>query len=80
MIAHMDCTAGNNNELCNSNGVDGFPTLNIYKDGVKVCDDDNGSRQFSLLKIRFKVEEYNASRDLVQLQESKSRRNREKQL
>ena len=37
-IAHVDCTAGDNvnKELCNSNGVNGFPTLNIYKDGVKV--------------------------------------------
>ena len=39
-IAHVDCTAGDNanRELCNSNGVNGFPTLNIYKDGVKVSD------------------------------------------
>ena len=38
MIGHVDCTAGDNinKELCNSNGVNGFPTLNIYKDGVKV--------------------------------------------
>ena len=40
MIGHVDCTAGDNinRELCNSNGVNGFPTLNIYKDGVKVRD------------------------------------------
>ena len=45
MIGHVDCTAGDNinKELCNSNGVNGFPTLNIYKDGVKV------RRIFSLL-------------------------------
>ena len=38
-IGHVDCTAGDNinKELCNSHGVNGFPTLNIYKDGVKVC-------------------------------------------
>ena len=38
MIGHVDCTAGDNinKELCNSQGVNGFPTLNIYKDGVKV--------------------------------------------
>ena len=38
MIGHVDCTAGDNinKELCNSHGVNGFPTLNIYKDGVKV--------------------------------------------
>ena len=40
MIGHVDCTAGDNmnKELCNSNGVNGFPTLNIYKDGVKVIE------------------------------------------
>ena len=40
MIGHVDCTAGDNanKELCNSNGVNGFPTLNIYKEGVKVSD------------------------------------------
>merc|ERR1711988_1323964 len=50
VIGHMDCTAGDNNGLCNFNGVDGFPTLNIYKKGVK-------------------IEEYNGSRGLSQLQE-----------
>merc|ERR1712107_295787 len=34
-IGHVDCTAdGNaNRELCSSHGVNGFPTLNIYKWG-----------------------------------------------
>ena len=38
MIAHVDCTAGDNvnRALCDGQGVNGFPTLNIYKDGVKV--------------------------------------------
>ena len=38
VIAHVDCTAGDNahRALCDSHGVNGFPTLNIYKDGVKV--------------------------------------------
>lgn len=38
VIGHVDCTAGDNahRALCDSNGVNGFPTLNIYKDGVKV--------------------------------------------
>ena len=37
-IGHVDCTAdGNaNRELCSTHGVNGFPTLNIYKDGEKV--------------------------------------------
>ena len=38
VIAHVDCTAGDNvnRALCDGQGVNGFPTLNIYKDGVKV--------------------------------------------
>jgi len=37
-IAHVDCTAGENvnRALCDGQGVNGFPTLNIYKDGEKV--------------------------------------------
>ena len=37
-IGHVDCTAdGNaNRELCSALGVNGFPTLNIYKNGEKV--------------------------------------------
>jgi len=36
-IGHVDCTAdGNaNRELCSTHGVNGFPTLNIYKNGEK---------------------------------------------
>jgi len=51
MIAHVDCTAGDNanKELCNSNGVNGFPTLNIYKEGVKV-EEYNGKRDLSQLQ------------------------------
>ena len=38
VIGHVDCTAGDNahRALCDSNGVNGFPTLNIYKNGEKV--------------------------------------------
>lgn len=44
-IGHVDCTAdGNTNrELCSAHGVNGFPTLNIYKDGQK-ADEYNGKR------------------------------------
>merc|ERR1712126_277137 len=37
-IAKVDCTSGENKnkDLCNAQGVNGFPTLNIYKDGEKV--------------------------------------------
>jgi len=45
VIGHVDCTAGDNahRALCDSNGVNGFPTLNIYKNGEKV-DEYNGKR------------------------------------
>jgi len=45
-IAHVDCTADDNanRELCNGQGVNGFPTLNIYKDGEKV-DEYSGKRE-----------------------------------
>jgi len=38
MVGHVDCTAADNanRALCDANGVNGFPTLNIYKDGEKV--------------------------------------------
>ena len=38
VIAHVDCTAADNTNrpLCDAQGVNGFPTLHIYKDGVKV--------------------------------------------
>jgi len=48
-IAHVDCTAGDNKELCNSNGVNGFPTLNIYKDGAMV-EEYNGKRDLAQLQ------------------------------
>jgi len=39
-IGHVDCTVDDNKnkELCNGEGVNGFPTLNIYKDGEKVAE------------------------------------------
>jgi len=44
-IAKVDCTSNDNKnkEVCNAQGVNGFPTLNIYKDGEKV-DEFNGKR------------------------------------
>jgi len=37
-VAKVDCTEGNdrNRELCNGQGVTGFPTLNLYKNGELV--------------------------------------------
>jgi len=47
-IGHVDCTADDNanRELCSTNGVNGFPTLNIYKDGVK-ADEYSGKRDLT---------------------------------
>ena len=38
VIGHVDCTAADNinRPLCDAQGVKGFPTLHIYKDGAKV--------------------------------------------
>ena len=52
MVAHIDCTVGDNNELCNSNGVNGFPTLNIYKEGVMVSDDCSNPLSSHLIEGR----------------------------
>lgn len=51
VIGHVDCTAGDNlnRALCDSNGVNGFPTLNIYKNGVKI-DEYNGKRDLGELQ------------------------------
>lgn len=50
-IGHVDCTAGEqaNRALCDGQGVNGFPTLLIFKDGVKV-EEYNGKRELSDLK------------------------------
>lgn len=42
-IAKVDCTLGDNKELCSEQEVDGFPTVYIYRNGAKV-DEYNGSR------------------------------------
>lgn len=34
-IAKVDCTISDNKELCSEQEVNGFPTIYIYKDGVK---------------------------------------------
>lgn len=45
MIGHVDCTENDNENkaICDGNGVNGFPTLYIFKDGVKV-EEYNGKR------------------------------------
>jgi len=49
-VGHVDCTADDNvnRELCNAHGVNGFPTLNIYKDGVK-AEEYSGKRDLAEL-------------------------------
>jgi thioredoxin domain-containing protein 5 len=49
-IAHVDCTdeENKNRALCDGEGVNGFPTLNIYKDGEKV-EEYNGKRDLDAL-------------------------------
>lgn len=34
-IAKVDCTVSDNKELCSEQEVNGFPTIYIYKDGIK---------------------------------------------
>jgi len=50
-IAHVDCTAGDNEnrELCDGQGVNGFPTLLIFKDGKKV-EEYNDKRNLDAFK------------------------------
>jgi len=50
-IGHVDCTADDNlnRALCDSEGVNGFPTLNIYKNGKKV-EEYSGKRDLSVLQ------------------------------
>ena len=71
MIGHVDCTAGDNahRALCDSNGVNGFPTLNIYKDGVKVCQNWTLVLNIFIWHNVFQVDEYNGKRELSDLQE-----------
>lgn len=42
-IAKVDCTLGDNKDLCSEQEVDGFPTVFIYRNGAKV-EEYNGSR------------------------------------
>lgn len=42
-VAKVDCTLGENKELCSEQEVDGFPTVYIYRNGEKI-EEYNGSR------------------------------------
>lgn len=42
-VAKVDCTLDDSKDLCNEQGVDGFPTVFLYKNGEKL-EEYNGSR------------------------------------
>jgi len=42
-IAHVDCTQDDNKELCTDQEVEGYPTLFLYRNGLKISE-YNGSR------------------------------------
>lgn len=70
MIGHVDCTENDNENkaICDGNGVNGFPTLNIFKDGVKV-EEYNGKRDLDAL-AGF-VEKHTAAAEAVEAPEAK---------
>lgn len=43
-VAKVDCTLEESKDLCNEQGVDGFPTIFLYKQGEKV-EEYLGNRQ-----------------------------------
>ena len=71
LIGHVDCTAGDNahRALCDSNGVNGFPTLNIYKNGEKVANLSFSWLNWDIISVCFQINEYDGKRDLVDLHE-----------
>jgi len=62
LIGHVDCTADENanRALCDAHGVNGFPTLHMFKDGKKV-EEYNGRRGLDEL-VAF-VEKFTAESD-----------------
>lgn len=46
MYAAVDCTKGQNHELCKQEGVEGYPTFNYYNYG-KFVEKYNGDRGVS---------------------------------
>lgn len=37
-IAKVDCTIQENRDICSEQGINGFPTLVIYKEGKKISE------------------------------------------
>lgn len=50
VYAAVDCTKGQNHELCKQEGVEGYPTFNYYNYG-KFVDKYNGDRGVSLTHV-----------------------------
>merc|ERR1719191_2510156 len=48
LIADVDCTV--HNDLCGKHGVEGFPTIKVFKKGKKNGEPYNGGRDFNSLK------------------------------
>eukprot|EP00584_Thalassiosira_punctigera_P002764 CAMPEP_0172528792 /NCGR_PEP_ID=MMETSP1067-20121228/3055_1 /TAXON_ID=265564 ORGANISM="Thalassiosira punctigera, Strain Tpunct2005C2" /NCGR_SAMPLE_ID=MMETSP1067 /ASSEMBLY_ACC=CAM_ASM_000444 /LENGTH=215 /DNA_ID=CAMNT_0013312757 /DNA_START=137 /DNA_END=784 /DNA_ORIENTATION=+ len=49
VIGSVDCTAGDNEEICHQYGVSGYPTLKYFKDGNPEGEDYNGGRDLDSL-------------------------------
>ncbi|KAI5711993.1 thioredoxin domain-containing protein 5 homolog [Diaphorina citri] len=60
VIAKVDCTQELSKDLCNQEGVDGFPSIYVYKNGVRTAE-YNGSRDLEELYqfiLKHKVESH----------------------
>ena len=58
IIGSVDCTAEDNEELCHTFGVQGYPTLKYFKDGSTEGEDYSGGRSLDDLES-FTEEELN---------------------
>jgi len=58
LIGSVDCTAEGNEDLCQKYGVQGYPTLKVYKDGNTEGEDYSGGRTLDALAA-FADEELN---------------------
>mmetsp|Transcript_3602 Transcript_3602/g.9197 ORF Transcript_3602/g.9197 Transcript_3602/m.9197 type:complete len:214 (-) Transcript_3602:212-853(-) len=58
LIASVDCTAGDNDDLCQNYGVSGYPTLKYFKDANSDGEDYSGARSLDALE-KFADEELN---------------------
>lgn len=65
-IAKVDCTLGENRDLCSQENVNGFPTLFIYRNGEKISE-YNGSRSlddlYEFVKTHDVAEDKDKARD-----------------